>query len=226
MNYRKSHNDPPSNSTLPRFAWQGVELPFYYIYDSYHTTPSDWAKLLTKDGEFSIRNTPYDGLFIGLVVDVKHLEELRHGGFNGYYTYFASIKFTYGSSPGHWGHLSTFAYDHDLIFVPSVGPGYIDTEVRPWNSENTRARNGGDYYRKMFDEAVKLMPYVISITSFNEWHEGTQIESAVPHERDPSVPYLDYRPHRPDFYLNLTRELVVKYQRTVGERPCCGVRRR
>lgn len=35
---------------------------------------------------------------------------------------------------------------HDLIFVPSVGPGYDDSKIRPWNTQNTHRRMGGRYY--------------------------------------------------------------------------------
>ena len=32
--------------------------------------------------------------------------------------------------------------DKGLIFVPSVGPGYNDVRIRPWNAHNTKARRG------------------------------------------------------------------------------------
>ena len=35
------------------------------------------------------------------------------------------------------------------LFVPSVGPGYKDTGIRPWNYMNTKEREGGEYYERM-----------------------------------------------------------------------------
>lgn len=204
-----------------RFSWKGVELPVYYIYDSYHISTNEWKQLLSVRGANSVRGTPYDGLFIGLVVELKHLEELQQAGFNGYYTYFASTKFTYGSSTGHWTNLANFAEKHELLFIPSVGPGYIDTEVRPWNGANTKPRADGQYYRDMFEAAIKVKPYLISITSFNEWHEGTQIENALPHSRGDKK-YLDYSPNAPDFYLTLTRALIKEYEEAIGEKSVHG----
>jgi len=32
------------------------------------------------------------------------------------------------------------------IFIPSIGPGYDDEAVRPWNGENTKDRQTGQYY--------------------------------------------------------------------------------
>lgn len=40
-----------------------------------------------------------------------------------------------------------------MIFIPSVGPGYDDRRIRPWNVENTRNREDGKYYQKMFEMA-------------------------------------------------------------------------
>jgi hypothetical protein len=52
--------------------------------------------------------------------------------------------------------------------------GYIDTKIRPWNNLNTKERNNGYYYENMFKNAINLKnpSKIISITSFNEWHEG------------------------------------------------------
>ena len=64
------------------------------------------------------------------------------------------------------------------------GPGYIDTRVRPWNTVTTRDRENGKYYTDMFRAAMESGASYIGITSFNEWHEGTQIEPAVPFKSD------------------------------------------
>ena len=90
----------------------------------------------------------------------------------------------YGSSPRHWPHLAKLARDTNCHFVPSVGPGYVDTSVRPWNGQATRRRRGGQYYEAMWEAALssngnKEPPVGVSVTSFNEWHEGTQIEPAM-----------------------------------------------
>jgi len=74
----------------------------------------------------------------------------------------------------------------------------------------------------MFNAALDLkpLPDIISITSYNEWHEGTQIEPAVPHKANQdssdefskiASSYIDYSPNEPNFYLKLTKENVAKY---------------
>ena len=136
--------------------------------------------------------------------------DIISGGFDGFYTYFAANEFTYGSSWKNWKDLSSFARKNGLLFCPSVGPGYVDTQVRPWNSKTTRARKNGKYYRVAWTTALQSRPHMISITSFNEWHEGTQIEPAIPKSHS-SYNYRDYQPNQPDFYLRLTRQFVASF---------------
>ncbi|XP_063773074.1 glycoprotein endo-alpha-1,2-mannosidase [Pseudophryne corroboree] len=190
----------------------GKSLPMFYIYDSYITSPDTWANLLTASGSQSIRNTPYDGIFIALLVEEKHKFDIQRSGFDGLYTYFATNGFTYGSSHQHWASLKQFCNANNLIFIPSVGPGYIDTSIRPWNSKNTRNRVNGKYYETALNAALMERPSIISITSFNEWHEGTQIEAAVP-RKNTLIKYEDYLPHKPNIYLELTRKWSEKYMK-------------
>lgn len=104
-----------------------------------------------------------------------------------------------------------WAVRNEKIFIPCVGPGYIDTRVRPWNTVTTRDRENGKYYTDMFQAAMESGASYIGITSFNEWHEGTQIEPAVPFKSD-DFEYLDYSPLAPDYYLTRTAELVSAWK--------------
>lgn len=43
--------------------------------------------------------------------------------------------------------IANFAKRNNLLFIPSVAPGYIDTQIRPWNDINTRDREVcGNYF--------------------------------------------------------------------------------
>nr|XP_015825266.2 glycoprotein endo-alpha-1,2-mannosidase [Nothobranchius furzeri]XP_015825267.2 glycoprotein endo-alpha-1,2-mannosidase [Nothobranchius furzeri]XP_015825268.2 glycoprotein endo-alpha-1,2-mannosidase [Nothobranchius furzeri]XP_015825269.2 glycoprotein endo-alpha-1,2-mannosidase [Nothobranchius furzeri] len=182
----------------------GKLLPLFYVYDSYLMNSEQWAKLLKHTEHNSIRDTPYDAIFIALLVEEKHKMEILTAGFDGIYTYFATNGFSYGSTQKNWASVKSFCEDNNLIFIPSVGPGYIDTSIRPWNFRNTRNRISGKYYETSLSAALETRPDFISITSFNEWHEGTQIETAVP-KRSHMV-YLDYLPNKPTIYLDITRK--------------------
>ena len=74
-------------------------------------------------------------------------------------------------------------------------------------SGNRRCR----YYETMWRTALETHPAIVSITSFNEWHEGTQIEEAVPHTSATTQHrYDDYGSREPGYYLQLTKKWVSK----------------
>jgi len=202
-----------THGSHPAFYWhqhKERDLPLFYIYDSYLVKSEDWAQLFRPDAAMTVRGTNLDGLYIGLVVEERHRIDLMSAGFDGYYTYFASDGFTYGSSTRHWTELAQYAKTNDALFIPSVGPGYVDTRVRPWNKRNTKDREHGGYYEQSFKAALKAKPSIITITSFNEWHEGTQIEKATPRHMK-GFRYLDYSPQSSDYYLALTRKWVMNF---------------
>ena len=187
------------------------DLPLIYIYDSYLVPAKEWATLFKPDGAITVRNTEYDVAAIGLWVKEKEEKFMLEGGFDGFYTYFASDGFTYGCTPRNWPHLAAWAKKHDLLFIPSVAPGYVDTRIRPWNDKNTRDRENGAYYDRMFEAALAIKAPIVSITSFNECHEGTQIEPATPKKIEDYV-YEDYGEKAPDYYLDRTKYWLTKPQ--------------
>lgn len=175
----------------------------FYVYDAYHTPAAQWARLLRADGDLSVRGGPLDADMVALLLEARDQEFVEEGAFDGFYTYFASSRFTFGADPDNWQQLATWAAAHNKLFVPSVGPGYDDTWIRPWNAANTVSRREGGYYDESFLRAVTLRPtpHAVSITSWNEWGEGTQIEPAVPYTSPGGRVSLDYAPHTPDHYL-------------------------
>lgn len=190
--------------------------PLFFIYDSYLTKAEEWSTLLHPEGKISIRNTPYDAIMIGLWVKKGEEQFFAKSGFDGYYTYFGAAGFTYGSTPENWPYLQDWANNNGKIFIPCVAPGYIDTRIRPWNGKTTRDREDGKYYDRMFQYIIDNRSEYVGITSFNEWHEGTQIEPATPFS-SPAFDYLNYEPLAPDYYLKRTAYWINKWQEQIGE---------
>jgi len=201
-----------SSSYLQHPAMYKIDgKPLYYLYNSFQLKHEEWQSLLNPDSTSSLRSTPLDGVFIGLWTTGFDGEFAVKSGFDGFYTYFASDGFAYGSTTSNWPDMAAFARENNLIYIPSVGPGYADTRIRPWNEKTTKSRDQGRYYEEMFKNAVNTTPDFISITSFNEWHEGTQIEPVVPKEI-PSFTYLDYGEDTdPMFYIWKTKSLIDTY---------------
>ena len=93
------------------------------------------------------------------------------GGFDGVYTYDfltnTGAKFARFCAQAHAMHLAC---------APSVGPGYDGH--RAGEPPLGRTRQDGATYDSLWSAALAARPDVVSITSFNEWGEGTQIEPA------------------------------------------------
>ncbi len=67
-----------------------------------------------------------------------------------------------------------------LACIPVI-PGYDDTKIR--REGKKLDREGGELYVRLFEKARAAEPDCILITSWNEWHEGTEIEPSI-EERD------------------------------------------
>lgn len=197
-----------ASPALHRLPGRG-HRPVFFVYDSYLTPAKEWAEVLTEQGAHTLRGTTNDAVVIGLWVKEHEERFMLEGGFDGFYTYFATDGFTYGSTTRNWPGLAAWARAKRKLFVPCVAPGYIDTRIRPWNGGNTRDREGGAYYDRMWTAALGVAPELVGITSFNEWHEGTQIEPAAP-KTIPGFTYLDYRPLAADYYLDRTAYWIKK----------------
>jgi len=100
-------------------------------------------------------------------------------------------------------------------------PVTSQSAFRPWNSKNTKDRLNGEYYEREWRSALEEAgAEFVSITSFNEWHEGTQIEPAVSsksvdvdhllgRKAKGRFTYLSYGDD-PFLYLDLTRKWTEK----------------
>ena len=193
----------------------GGGRPLFYAYDSYRVPTSDWADLLTPGGAHTVRGTELDGVFLGLVLEPRDMDEhIAAGGFEGFYTYFASEAVSAASDPRSWPGLAAWAARNGKICSLSVGPGYDDHRIRPWNAAAARAREGGARYARALEAARAARPAAVSVASFNEWGEGTQIEAAVPWvDALTGEPGLDYGgAAAATLYLDITAAHAAKLE--------------
>jgi hypothetical protein len=107
------------------------------------------------------------------------------GGFDGVYTYDVLL----------WGapsfaRLCDQAHRKGLLCAPSVGPGYI--AVRGSLDTRRKLRKRGETYDAMWRAAIAARADLVTITSYNEWHEGTQIEPATSRARIGGYRYVTY----------------------------------
>jgi len=94
--------------------------------------------------------------------------------FDGVYTY-DFVTYT-GARFARYCHQARAMH---LLCAPSVGPGYDGRRAGEPPSGRSRAK--GATYDRMWTAAVAASPDMVTITSFNEWGEGSQIEPAQAH---------------------------------------------
>lgn len=98
-------------------------------------------------------------------------------------------------------------------YIPGINPGFSAIKINYEDWVNTPRRDGATYddrWERMFAAGVE--PAIVAITTFNEWHEGTQIEPAAPDMARPNGdPYLDFSPLEPEAYLDMTRQWVETF---------------
>jgi glycoprotein endo-alpha-1,2-mannosidase len=106
-----------------------------------------------------------------LIAQTARVGFAARAGFAGFYTY--DILLYDGAK---FDRLCAQARALGILCAPSVGPGYQataatgDTRVKP--------RLNGGTYDSMWRAANDARADIITITSYNEWSEGTQIEPA------------------------------------------------
>jgi glycoprotein endo-alpha-1,2-mannosidase len=92
-------------------------------------------------------------------------------GFAGFYTYDVLV---YGGAK--FERLCTEAHALGLLCAPSVGPGYDASAAT--SDMRVKPRDDGLTYDTMWRAALAADADIVTITSYNEWSEGTQIEPA------------------------------------------------
>ena len=131
----------------------------FYVFDADRDSAAAWAEAL--DPLESVRVFGHT-TFVG---------RAKASGFDGLYTY--DVVTWNGAL---FRRLCTQAHAVGLLCAPSVGPGY-DARLAT-RHEVVRPRLNGLTYDRMWKTAIRAGADVVTITSYNEWQEGTQIEPA------------------------------------------------
>jgi hypothetical protein len=131
-----------------------------YVYHPSDVAPSDWVSLRQQAPQT-----------LRLLAETDRVGFAAKAHFDGVYTYDFS---TYGA--GKFARLCAQAHAMHLVCSPSVGPGFNGR--RAGELAASRGRSNGTTYDHLWSAALAAAPDIVSVTSYTEWGEGTQIEPA------------------------------------------------
>jgi glycoprotein endo-alpha-1,2-mannosidase len=171
----------------------------FYVYDIAGDAAAQWARAL--------------GVLSGVRVfgQTYLVGRARAAGFDGVYTYDVGSR-----SGGMFARLCAEAHAAGLLCAPSVGPGY-DARIAT-GVQRVQARLGGITYERMWGAAIRARADAVTITSFNEWQEGTQIEPARPQSgrRGYGGAWGRHGVAAENAYLDATRRWAARYRWVVA----------
>ncbi|MFW6308377.1 MAG: glycoside hydrolase family 99-like domain-containing protein [bacterium] len=178
-----------------------AEKPVLFIYGRAmnEVALNEWGKIINKVREEEEKD-------FQIIVDNQ--DEFTVSIFDGLHTYniAASIKslsleqidkFT----QKNFEQMVNIANSYNKISTVTIIPAYDDTKIREPGINVPRRE--GQLYSTLWENAIKANPDWILITSWNEWHEGSEIE--------PSIEYGEK-------YLDITKNYSKKFKEKTAEK--------
>ena len=141
---------------------QELGVTDFYVYDADRDPAAAWSEALA---------TLEDPENLRIFGQTTLAGRAQASGFDGLYTY--DVVTWSGST---FRRICSQAHRAGLLCAPSVGPGY-DAHLATGH-EAVRPRLLGATYDRMWTTALRADADLVTITSYNEWQEGTQIEPA------------------------------------------------
>lgn len=157
-------------STSSAFFKINNSRPVIFIYSRALSQLSvqDWTQIITE------LKKQYKAFFIFDTINPEYLK-IADGG----HIYNPAGTVARGADMAkEYSKLANLYKRHGIVSALTVIPGYDDSNIGR-NSPLVVERKSGQLYEQLWESAIKADPDWILITSFNEWHEGTEIEPSI-----------------------------------------------
>jgi serine/threonine protein kinase len=189
--FRTSNSSPwiLDNRKKGLFFLRGPQVPHG---DQEAVDPDYWRGALD-----AIHDMPDGGIVIANTTDPNWVNVGHFDGIYNYASHDADFNWSINIPMNAW-------------YTPCVMPGFSAQRLG-YPKETFLPRNQGETYHHQWNSALDtgIEPQMVVITSFNQWHEGTQIEPAAPgFTTDQGFEYMDYGEFEPEIYLTMTNEWV------------------
>src|SRR5256714_3302485 len=163
----------PATVAAALASLRGFGIPDVYLYQADTAgSAADWAPVTAAQPgmRFFAETGDLASMLSGAFADYA-----RTAGFDGIYTYDA-VRF----GAAEMAATCAAARQRLLLCAPSVAPGF-DARRSGGARLGVVPTADGVRYDTLWRGAMGAGADVVSITSWNEWHEGTQIEPAKPY---------------------------------------------
>lgn len=174
------------------FHWNGKPVLFFWDPLGGGRTLSEWASIRSQVDPNDSMIWSAEGVDTSVlsVFDGIHLYSAGYWGLQNNDMTAVDQEFE--------GKVATYnsANNTQKIWAAGVEPGYNDTRIPGRTGTYIVTRNNGATYTESWQAAIASNPSWITITSFNEWFEGSMIE--------PSVTYGN-------LYLNMTAQFTRQW---------------
>jgi glycoprotein endo-alpha-1,2-mannosidase len=153
----------------------GKPVLFVYGRALHELLPAEWQEVIAQVR----RDNPGGAVLIAGSLDPKFVSV-----FDGGSTYNITNQ-TQRKSPAEiraWAHIAfpkRIAAGPGKISTVTIIPGYDDRNTGRPPPRPVTDRWGGETYRVLWQEAIAAAPDYVLITSWNEWHEGSELEASV-----------------------------------------------
>ena len=176
-------------------AWLRVDgAPVVFLYASHLLRARGWDAVRAR--------LAAGGRRVFLVADVPRPEWLAArpdwlGRFDAFHVYTPVVFLAQGRDlESAYAGLAALGRAAGRPFIPAVAPGFDDRPVRQPATVVERA--AGATYDRTWRAALSVDPPWVLVSTWNEWHEGSEIEPSVEHGRR---------------YLDVTREWAERFRR-------------
>ncbi len=149
----------------------------FFIYDPQFSDPD--LQILSD----TVHRSRYDSILLYQSTDATLIERSHADGIFAYEAVLDIMHFYKG--------IQESVTQKGGLFVPSVAPGFNVKRYLNENSPLVKKRMKGKTYDDWWEYTIAADPEFVAVISFNEWHEGTQIEPAIRISRI-QPPYLSY----------------------------------
>lgn len=161
-----------------------------------------YSAATAKNWTDAINRLHDDGYYPYLIVDVGYqapLGQQELDMFDGVHLYNPSQRFLddFDQTVEDMSNLKFYSDINKKLFCATVLPGYNDTALDKEIPVPVYPRNGGATYNQTWDVALGLDADWILITTFNEWHEGSELEPSI---------------QNGDLYVNITEHYVEEFK--------------